>query len=264
MADSDRPRNIRDIAHLYLSRRTGNARAFRSNIFVVAEHRRCVSGFHAANMAAAMSTLKARVRVFELSGLLPNIPFYFCDSPDVYLRLLVGSPRDFSPGLNGISITFDSVRLMSDQPEDGGVQINLIHLPPVDAMDDYARFLEEFADRCPGDRWAVYLAGNASSDGMGRLFTEALGASATFALSLGGSHEFTRPARAAVRHLGSVGNWHSGVKDRVPVVFRNPKAGLAREYLSICESLLSQINSARRSGDAGQLVGAFRSRSTRP
>ena len=257
MAAIRRPRNIRDIAHLYLSRSHSAAPAPTLNIFLSAETKECFSGFHTANIAAAFSMKRAKVRVFELSGLLPNAAFYFAHRPGVYLRPIGTSSREFSPGLNAISITFGSIRLMGERTSQEDIRVNLVHLPPVDRGEDYAGFLSDLRERCPGERWALHLTrdGQRSAE---QIFCDRLGASGAFTLMISKGNGSTLIPAAGGRSLGALSRWEVAVEDRVPIVVRNPNSGLARDYLSLCESLLGQINSLRRHRDAEQRRATWR------
>jgi hypothetical protein len=228
---------------------------------LTAQGKDCLSGFHTANIAAAFSACGARVRIFELSRLLPNAAFYFSHSPHVYFGSRGASSREFAPGLNEISITFDSVRLMSERLSSDGLRVSLIHLPTVDAK-GHAEALKTVVDRCPGEHWGLYLCRGAGHAGE-REFCDCLGASATFNLSLCDTNG-TGPIPTVVgRSLGNIARWEGAVRDRVPIVFRNPNAGLARQYLAVCESILSKINSLRRRGKVERLAESLRTKTAR-
>jgi len=260
MAVTHRPRNIRDIAHLYLSRRVIHTPASSLNIFLTASSKDCFSGFHTANLAAAFSKQKACVRVFELSGLLPNAAFYFSHSPHVYLGWEKVSPREFAPALNAISVAFDPVRLMSEFPQDRGLRVNLIHLPPAGVDGQSAVFLKRVVGRCARERWAIYLTPDGSVCDPDVL--RWLGSRATFSLTVDNGSGSTRPPAVATGSLGSISRWRMALKDRVPVVFRNPNTGLSRQYMAISESILCQINSLRRNSKIERL-GATRAGAAR-
>jgi hypothetical protein len=248
MAATGRPRTIRDIAHLYLSRSSGPVEAPTLNLFVAAQNTDCLSGFHAANLAAALSRRRARVRLFELSGLLPNAAFYFSYHPNVYLRSPGSGQRELHPALDSISITFDSIRLMGEGSATRELRVNLVHIPPVDNGEAFDELLPILRERSSHERWVLYLARD-PSPGSRAVFHAALGAAGTFTLSLcrvNGSG----PREAAEHHLGHLERWESAVDDRVPTVIRNPNSALSREYLSVCESILGRIDFMRRRRDA--------------
>jgi hypothetical protein len=262
MAATRRPRNIRDIAHLYLSRRQNFKQPPALNIFLAGQSKDCFSGFHVANLAAAFAVRGAKVRVFELSGLLPNAAFYFSHPPGVYLKALRGKDREFSPALNAISVTFDSIRLMSERPATEELRVDLIHLPTMGDGEEHSELLSNLRDRCQGERWGLFVRRD-EEHSRDRLFYHRLGASATFTLSLSKSNGSSPVKSVASKSLGSIAKWETAVEDRVPIVARNPNSGLAREYLSICESILGQINSLRRNGEIEQPIGFSRARTAR-
>lgn len=243
MADVRRPRTIRDIAHIYLSRCSDPAKAPTVNLFVAAQNTDCLSGFHVANLAAAFSHRKARVRLFELSGLLPNAAFYFSYHPSVYMKAPGSPDRELCPALESISITFDSIRLMGDRPATGELHVNLVHIPPVDGRDDYAEILATLKGRCSSERWVLYLTRDPGYV-QNELFETALEASGIFALSL--QKNGSAPPGGVENRLGNIGRWENAVDDRVPTVVRNPNSSLSRDYLSVCESVLGQIDLMRR------------------
>ena len=308
MAATHRPRHIRDIAHLYLSRRPAgdqmpNPTGDRSprpagdrsgkpgddpshraagdrmpdptgdrsprpaadrkpvlNLFVCAGNRDCLSGFHASNIAAGMSARKAAVRVFELSGLLPNVAYYLSHQPGVYLKPLVGLGRDFLPGLGGVTITFDSMRLGAERSPGDGLHINLVHLPTLE--NDLVELLSTLRDRCVGERWVIYLTRHVGQP-KETLFRDRLGASETFTVLLPGRGESCELPAAPGRSLGAIRGWEARVEDRVPVVLRNRDSRLARDYLALCESVLVQINSLRRRQEIGKREWPSRLRAAR-
>lgn len=247
MADTRRPRSIRDIAHLYLSRNLSRRAeppppSPTLNVFVASENRDCLSAFHVANIAAAMVLRNASVRVFELSGLLPNAAFYFSHRPAVYLGGAHAVPREFSPLLNAISISFDSVRLMGQHPVEGKLRFNLIHLPTVSDPENLAEALSAMRERCPGERWVLYVTRETTDEGA-KILSRGLAASDAFVLHL---PEGDSSGGGEIDHLGHICRWEHAAADRVPAVVRNPNSGLAREYIALCESLLGRIDSSRR------------------
>lgn len=246
MADTRRPRGIRDIAHLYISSTSRRAEppppSPTLNVFVASESRDCLSAFHVANIAAAMVLRNASVRVFELSGLLPNAAFYFSHRPSIYLGATHAAPREFSPLLNTISISFDSVRLMGQHPVEGKLRFNLVHLPVVSDPDSLAEVLSAMRERCPGERWVLYVSRGSTTEGA-EILSRGLAASDTFVLHLTSEHA---AGGEGIDHLGNLRKWEHAAADRVPAVVRNPKSGLAREYIALCESLLGRIDFSRR------------------
>jgi hypothetical protein len=262
MAATHRPRHIRDIAHLYLSRKPTKDRSLALNLFVCAGGKDCLSGFHASNIAAGMSMRRATVRVFELSRLLPNVAYYFSHRPEIYLKPLVGAARDCLPGVDGITIMFDSSRLSDEPPAAESFHVNLIHLPTLGATEDSAELLSTLRDRCLGERWVIYLTRDAGEPEAPR-FGEWLGASETFTLRLPRRGEPTGMPAAVGKSVGAIRGWEARVEERLPVVLRNRDSRLARDYLALCESVLVQINSLRRRREIGKREQLSRIRAAR-
>jgi len=48
------------------------------------------------------------------------------------------------------------------------------------------------------------------------------------------------------RKLGGLFDWQPSLTDRVPIVLRSPENPLALAYLSVCDSLLGKMVTARR------------------
>jgi hypothetical protein len=229
------------------------------NLFVCAESRDCLSGFHVSNIAAAMSTRRMSVRVFELSGLLPNVAYYFSHRPAVYLKPLIGPVVQPIPGASGITIAFDSAGLGTVHYADDGVCLNLVHLPTLDRADDPHAPMVALREQCLGERWVIHLTRDA---GRQTQFRETLGAAATFTLllpSAGRSVPMTVPGES----LGSIRGWEARVGDRLPVVLRNRDSKLARDYLAVCESVLVRIHSLRRRREIEERDRLPRLRATR-
>jgi hypothetical protein len=241
MTEPTRPRGIRDIAHLYLSRQASRARPAPIDLWVVGEDRRCFPGFHTANLAAALVASKVHVRVFELSRLVLNSAFYFCLPPEAYLSRPASSDRRFVPAMNGVSIVFDSVGLMGETDGSDNASVNLIHLPPLAPDEPFMMTAEELGRRSWADRWGIYLYRGEAGGGAASL-GRWLDAKGVFELSMADV-----PPSAYLRgHLGTIPHWQTSVADRIPCVVRDPRSRLSRAYLSVVESLLARIHAVRR------------------
>lgn len=242
MTKQPRPRHIRDIAHLYLSRRQGGARAVVS-VAVTSSRRECFGGLHVANLAVAFARRKLDVRLYELSGTLPNASFYLAHPPRLYLGTRAWGQDTFHPALAGVSLTFETA-----PPPAGGSgrpQVHLIHLPALSSGDELWGALERAEGILTADRWTllVHDAGGADAAAARRLGRR-IEPQRAFTMTVGGPGPCPVPG---VEHLGGLGVWKPLVVDRVPVVLRNPQARASLEYLSICDSLLSRMNgNARR------------------
>jgi hypothetical protein len=247
MTTQSRPRHIRDIAHLYLSRRHGKAPAALS-ILVTSAGSECFSGLHVANLAVAFSKRKIAVSVYELSGMLPNASFYLAHPPGVYLG--TRGPEMFHPALSGVSLTFGTAPVA-----DAGqrtARVNLIHLPPLRMQEGLRQSLGRAAGVLTPDRWALLLHDSAGIDlATAKWLRLEAGPQRTLTVRVGDRGPSLVPG---AEHLGALGGWRPRVVDRVPVVLREPRADVSLEYLSICDSMLSRLNRiVRRSHAAAEV-----------
>jgi len=242
MTEPTRPRHIRDIAHLYLSRRrtpetSGTGRAL--DLLLTSSGRDCMPGFHAANIATVFAQKNAEVRVYELSGVLPNASFYFAHPAALYLGRLDGARARFLPALPGVSVAFD----LDARPGRGHGErervVTLYCLPPDDAADgpDFWRRLAGSTN----DRWQLHLAGDGARNGARPTPSAGVTARGRFVLDVGVAEQ----ARGGEASVGGLGDWRWALVDRLPVVLRNPTSRLAAAYHSTCESVLARITSRR-------------------
>jgi len=137
MAQDGKPRSIRDIAHLYISR--SKASASSGLVCVAGEDTRCFSGFHAANLAASFSLSGSPVRVIDRSGLLPNAG-YFLLAPSSESFPRAGSSLRTVMGMAGIEIQF--LRAGSaERSHPAADRLEIIHLPPLSRPEHFANEL---------------------------------------------------------------------------------------------------------------------------
>jgi hypothetical protein len=246
MRDTDKPRHIRDIAHLYLSTAKTRPQPVRATVFVAGETKSCFSSFHAANIAAGLTFKDAAVRVFEISSLLPNASFFFAQAPRVYLNTAQRVPGAFSAGMRGVRLCMDPDP-WPGSPEDGSrPNLDIVHLPPLSLTEELERVLDRVRDRWVGDKMLLVLRSVGSpANALPEMIVEKLRPIGPYSVVLGRRRE-TQDSNAAVTSLGGIWNWRRALSDRVPVVIRDPHCNLSRMYLSICESLLCRLNSRRR------------------
>jgi len=240
MKDSRRPRHIRDIAHLYLSKKKRAMGSVPVRLLVAAQDQTSFSAFHVANIAAAMALRKARVRIHELSGILPNACFYFCHPPHVYM----GSRAPVIPGLHGIDLSFDLPGQVDGDDVDAPFHVTLVHLPPFSVERDVLKTADTLTD-FDGETWAMLLVGDdAMLPDFQAQFVDRLGSYRSLVLSTGVGR--THIDDEGPRKLGGVFDWEASLPDRVPIVLRSPEIPLSLTYLSVCDSLLGKMVSARR------------------
>ena len=106
MNDHRKPRHIRDIAHLYISRLP--ARIDRHRVWVTAISRDCFSAYHAANLALGMAHRGHVVELVEASGVLPCTAYFLRLPPRVYIKHKAQCPEESLSALGGIKLKFSA------------------------------------------------------------------------------------------------------------------------------------------------------------
>lgn len=252
-AESRRPRHIRDIAHLYLSKKRNGEKPAPStvtvNLLLTSGERSCFSGLHAANLAAAFCHRQADVRLFELSGVLPNASFYFSHPPRVYLNQESRSAGLAIPGLSGVTLSFDGTNGSGRNSKSQAIRVNLFHLPPAATIAAVAEEAGGITSHARGDRWGILLTrstGTATEHCDTICRTLAPSQLLMLALQRGIS---TKAVHADVGDLGRLDNWERTLADRVPIVMRDPSSALSRAYMSICDSILGRVSASRRTAN---------------
>lgn len=262
MLENRRPRHIRDIAHLYISRPQHRTPAPAVSVWVTAEHKRCFPGFHAANLAAALSSKNCPVRLLDRSGLLPNAGYYMSLPPGRYIRWQ-DDGEALSTGLAGTEVDCSTE---CSRPLPLGARaprVELVHLPPISSGDRFRDALRNAgaADGAAGILVVLRDAGQTPAEIPPSLSVQ-LNPAATFVLRVGesvsgGADEDPSAwgEDSGVIDLGRVADWRGAVGDRVPVVIRTPEASLSQTYRSASEALLFKINDLGRKPHA---VRAYR------
>ncbi len=225
-------------------------------ILITGENKRCFSGFHAANLAAAFAAKGVSTRLFDLSGLLPNGGFFMLLPPERYIQVNNTKPDGTYSGLAGVKVSF-SLNAVS---RPGGIssfpRIGLIHLPPIFPEEPFREGIEEVKSLLKAPL-LVLLLKNGIHPGEGTMRTiapviERLAPRITCVLRLNKRIPFESPPDCRLLDLGSLPDWELVLRDRVPIVVRVPKSALSRAYLSVCESLLNKIHQFRRKSGAVQ------------
>ena len=249
MTKKPHPRHIRDIAHLYLSRRQTSAPAVVSILVTAASHE-CFSGLHVANLAVAFSARKFTVRLYDLSGTLPNASFYLAHPPKLYLGERSWGQEAFHPALCGVSAAVDAVPPPAQDVGDRQSQVHLIHLPSLQAPAMLRERVGEASTVLTPNRWTLVLHDTRGVDlATMEWLRREVEPQRTFTVTVGDPGP---PLVPRAEYLGGLGAWKPLVADRVPVVVREPQARASLEYLSVCDSMLSRINRIRRGTLAAQ------------
>jgi hypothetical protein len=259
MERNSKPRHIRDIAHLYLSRLPEKRNGRHSLLYIAASSVDCFGAYHAANIALCLQQRGQRVRLIDLSGNLPCCAYFLKLPPRVYIKQKKENPGEELSALAGISVCFEAPGSHAAKPggEEGivagfrpraGSQIDIVHLPPASASDAAEAALRS-CESLPGVRnaTAAVLAPDDRTAQMagGRLFGSRSGIDwVTLALS--------RKPRAEEHEgsfrqsLGYLAGWRPLLSDPLPCVVRDPESHLSRSYFSVSEALISRSN---RPGD---------------
>lgn len=212
-------------------------------IFVSGEDKNCFGGLHAANLASAFSKRETEVRIYELSGVLPNACFYFSHPPQIYLGVNSDRTPGLFSGLGGVDLSFDVV---DHAPDTELPLVNIIHLPPLSDEPLFRKRFDKVKSRWKESFGLALFNDRQDVPASFKCFRQEFGPSRLFALSLRVGKTADLPTYGPLRDLGALTMWEPTLVDRVPIVLRSPNARLAREYLSICDSMLSQMTAMRR------------------
>jgi hypothetical protein len=271
MLENRKPRHIRDIAHLYISRPQPAAQTPTVSVWIVADHKCCFPGFHVANLAAALSVKNCPVRVLDRSGLLPNAGYFMALPSWVYIRWEEDSPG-LSAGLAGVEVDCSSEEPRVAPQSARPARAELIHLPPLSPEAPMREALQEAKERGrPANILLVLRTGRTLDEGILPALGAELRSAATFALTLaeypcGDSGEPT-PSRAGepgAIDLGRIVGWERALDDRIPPVVRTPHSALSQAYRSTAEALLFKINDLGRKIDATRVTGISVGAGSRP
>lgn len=263
MTESPKPRHIRDIAHLYLSRLQSPSRGPRATILITADSKRCFPGFHSANIAAAFASKRLNTSLFELSGLLPNGGYFLALPPHRYIRWNSDENDRAMSGMAGIKICYSLQAHPRFGSHTGRPQIDLIHLPPVSPRPPFQSVLESIRDFVGEQVLVLFLGMNAGTEFefLGSA-TEGSDEWTLCCVGLDDGFSFMLKGDRRVTDLGRLGYWQGRLNDRIPIVIRIPESALARTYSSICDTILFRINQSMRK--AGALRAGRISRTIQP
>lgn len=222
-----KPRRIRDIAHLYLSRKESDATVPEPRrVLARAGGRYLFPGFHIANIAAALSARGTSVRLFELSGLQPNAAFFLAMPPRVYLDRPLEGQGAWISALGGVRVTMSGDESLREAGRVNGPCVDIVHLPP------------DPRPRGAGRPLARPSPQAAERDGIEIEFTDGE-AERSVRYTLGPSvHSGPRVVSEQSIRTGVLERWQRGLTDPVPAVFRDRDSMLARAYDAIAGHIL--------------------------
>jgi hypothetical protein len=263
MEELQRPRHIRDIAHLYLSRTKSREIAPRRLILVTAASRNDFPGYHAANLALGFAQRGFAVNLFELSGLLPCSGYFLCLPPRVYLKHKSHSPQDplsavggvtisFAPGENAVGTTGPAE--IDDSSTRRLQTVELVHIPPLEYPERIEAVVSEvLRDGASGPRAVVFGATSAQAADVGKRAFRNGRAVDWFTVSLEGRDRLTANEKSAGQptNLGYLPGWRRLLSDRVPCVLRDPASRVSRSYLSVCDALAMRFGASPRGPGPG-------------
>jgi hypothetical protein len=287
-----KPRHIRDIAHLYISRRAVPDDERRKRIYVAAASRECFGAYHAVNLALGFAQKGHDVELLETSAVLPCSGYFLRLPPRVYIKHKKQFQNDALSALGGVRIRFGaassrardviapdaSSRVADEDEPTPGISVGprrrskgiveVYNLPPVNDLESIEAVLREAedaeGDREPRNSRAIVIADNnpAALEAGRRVF----GGRPTIdwaTLSLGGQRRSRSGARNGRRSLGYISGWRPLLSDPLPCVVRDPGSHVSRSYLTVCDELLSTGRVAKGRNDGKTFrrtasVGRFR------
>ncbi len=256
MTDTRKPRHIRDIAHLYISRMEKREPDGPVNVVLLGTTRDCFPGFHAANIAVGLSSIRKPVRVVELSGLWPCSAHFLSLPPQIYLRPHQPSLDEDISAVGSVSIRFTLPRRNRETARAGaGARLRkrssagafeVYHLPPVEQMDDASEVYDAAVAFVSEPKRVVLLAmDKADADAAWKKTGRFWGAAQRYTVLLAGpgaGFELPEHVASGVRRLN---NWRRSLSDAIPCAVRAPDSYLSRAYAAICEALSSTALTSR-------------------
>lgn len=233
-----KPRHIRDIAHLYLSRmRTPSHSQVRRSLLVAGASKECFSGFHVANLALSLSVQGHSLRLVDLSGLILNSAFFFAMPANIYAANIdARAPRDERAGwlsaLGGVSLSMGVPAYAASPDQPGEKGLDVYHLPTLDSDEAFVTALTRITGELGRDAAPTLLCLRPGRwDEPPRRVLEGV-AGRRYGLRVdndepGGASSFL--------DLGFIDRWTRFLPDPVPVIVRDPASRLSRSYMSVCE-----------------------------
>lgn len=248
MSETGKPRHIRDIAHLYLSRLQSNRPAAHDRLVVCGESRNTFPAFHTASLSAAFALngcaadSPLEVTVFDTSGVLPNAGYYFALPARTYLARSRGEHLRRITALVGVTLHLGRQQNEPERFAASAPRLAIHHIPPFEDGSGFRHALAELRRAPAVNTVFLYIIREGEQvDSLREAVGSCLADTPVFTLGVGtGSGEFV------AGQVGTVAAWESSVSDRMPVVCRDPAATLTRRYHSIREGLIYKIRENRR------------------
>ncbi len=224
-------------------------------ILIAADGKNCLSGFHAANLAAIFAAKGLHVSLFERSALLPNAGYFLSLPPGRYLPSM-NIEGGLRAGIAGIRTDCSAGGCTPADDDGDRPRVDLIHLPPVYPVKPFRSILH--AARVFADDITVFLMLRTLPTPVAKfagIVEDELGPAAACVLDLGDVVPPPSPDETGIFNLGRMTAWMDGLGDRVPVVLRDPDSPPSREFTSVADTLLFKINQLRRNAGASRTSG---------
>jgi len=248
MSETGKPRHIRDIAHIYLSRLQSSRSVAHDRLVVCGETRKTFPAFHTAALAASVALKGSAapapldVTVFDVSGILPNVGYYFALPAQTYLARNHDRCAVRVTALMGVKLAYSWHRNDLRSTVASSPRFEIHHIPPYEDRKRFQHALTGIRRAPAGNTVFLFITqdGERLSD-MREAVSSCMGETPVYTLGIG-----TGPPEFIANQVGTVTAWESSVADRIPTVCRDPLSTLARSYQSICEGLLYKIRENRR------------------
>lgn len=255
MNETGRPRHIRDIAHVYLSRLRSDF-IQHNYLFISGETRDGFAAFHTANLVTAFAVLGARsgsrtnITVFDVSEVLPNVGFFLAMPPRAYLHRSPTEARKYRSTVMDIKLCFSFPESPRERRLSGEPSLDVVYLPPMELEASFESSLVR--SKSVFDEGAIFLLMRNKqhrSVKLEDLVIKHLGMVPLYILDL---EDGIQPngLGANESYLGNIGEWRDNLSDRVPCVLRESRSRLACSYFSLAESVLFKMRMKRRLSNA--------------
>lgn len=248
MNETGKPRHIRDIAHIYLSRLENTRPLAHDRLVVCGESRKTLPAFHIAALSAAFALKRSAahapltVTVFDVSGVLPNVGYYFSVPSRTCLMRNRGESSGLVTALLGIKLGFSWGPAEHEGTAQSSSGLEFHHIPPFEDRKNFQHALARLRRAPLGNTVFLFITRHGEQEReMRDAVASNLGEYPVYTLGVErGRREF------AADQLGAVSAWESSAADRIPAVCRDPQSTLARRYQSLCEVLIYKIQENRR------------------
>ena len=267
MADNHKPRHIRDIAHLYISRLEKRDPAPTTNVYILGTSKECFPGYHAANIAVGLTLIRKPVRVIELSGIWPCSAHFLSMPPQIYLRSQKQQRDEDLSAFGSVTLRFSARYAEEDEaPGTAGTRyrgrspaaaFDVYHMPPVEDLNRKMDVVGEAVSAAGGDaRVALLAMDETEADAAWRKTARFWGRADRYTILLAAPRAGYQLPKQVGTNVRRLSNWRRSLSDKLPCVVRAPDSYLSRAYASICEILSSKAPPQR-----GNNVPGFASRS---